>query len=321
MKRRIPKYFHARNDWMGAYCVMHGLLLWFGFGGLAWYLGHAAFMPTALQVLLIPVCIVIAGMGMFYVTTLSHEGFHGCLNRNRQVSMWMGMLVSSAIPGYVCVGYTLIHWPHHVYTNTERDPDFATYSQYRSFLARVGLGPMRSAKFFFKNTIRLIFRPESVCFAHYPLLPHVARRYAILNLALVAGFLVAHIQCAIWQPVAYLFVVALPMLGATCYLGMVPYIDHAGTNLTTGLNARDYTSRVFTFLLMGTNYHREHHLYPGVPSYKLPALHRFLLTADEAASHGAVEPGFLATLRIGAVGQLVPEAGVIHARVLEDGSV
>jgi len=321
MKQRIPEHFHLRNNCMGVYCVLHGLLLWWGTGSAAWCLANASGVPALLRFLLIPVCIVIAGMGMFYVTTLSHEGFHGSLHRNRHVSMWMGMVVSSTIPGYLCIGYTLIHWPHHVYTNTERDPDFVAYSRYRSFWTRVGLGPMHSASTFFKNTLRLTLQPKSVSFAHYPLLPRIAQYYAIVNLVLVAAFLGMHVVCAIWQPAAYLIVVVLPMLAATCYLGMVPYIDHAGTSQAAGRNARDYTSKVFTFLLMGTNYHREHHLYPGVPSYKLPALHRFLLTAEEAARHDAVEPRFLSALRIGAMGQLTQAPGELRACELKDRSV
>jgi hypothetical protein len=45
------------------------------------------------------------------------------------------------------------------------------------------------------------------------------------------------------------------------------------------------TSRVVAFFMCNENYHLEHHLYPGVPWYNLPALHR--ATKEELSRRGA----------------------------------
>jgi fatty acid desaturase len=45
------------------------------------------------------------------------------------------------------------------------------------------------------------------------------------------------------------------------------------------------TNRVTAFFMCNENYHLEHHLYPGVPWYNLPRLHRAM--RDDLAAAGA----------------------------------
>jgi len=125
-----------------------------------------------------------------------------------------------------------------------------------------------------------------------------------VNLMLVAFASAAYGTLAVLNLQMFVFVVVLPALVSTTYLGMVPYIDHSRTGLAKGENARSYTSWVFTGILVGTNFHREHHLYPNVPSYKLAAVHRFHKVNGLVSANAVVEPGFFAALRIGVGGQL-----------------
>jgi fatty acid desaturase len=80
-----------------------------------------------------------------------------------------------------------------------------------------------------------------------------------------------------------------------------PYIEHAGTGVGLFQDARTYSSPLMTALFAGNNYHLEHHLYPSIPCYRLPALHRHLEAAGYyAAAPVAVEPtlrGALAHIR------------------------
>ena len=43
------------------------------------------------------------------------------------------------------------------------------------------------------------------------------------------------------------------------------------------------STRFFSFLNINLNYHLEHHLFPGVPWYNLPKVHRILLDDYKAA--------------------------------------
>jgi beta-carotene hydroxylase len=304
VKTTLPKEFYEKNNVAGLYCIVHGLGLWMGLAYGAYLSYRAESLPLTLRLLLVALIVPVSGMAMFYTTTLAHEGFHGNLNRNRDVSMVLGICASSAIPLFVATGYTVIHWPHHLYTNTEKDPDFASYSRYRSFFTRVFIGPMQSGVSFFRNALNLALRHERGINTNYPFPRRTARAFAIFNLVLVALASVGYVALAVLNFQLYVFLVVLPMLVATTYLGMVPYVDHAGTGLAKGENARSYTSWVFTAILRGTNYHREHHLYPNVASYKLAAVHRFHRANGLLSANAVVEPGFLAALKIGVAGQL-----------------
>ena len=304
MKTTLPKRFYEKNNAIGLYCIAHGLGLWMGlaYGAYLIYRGEA--LPLAVRLLLVALIMPTSGMAMFYTTTLAHEGFHGNLNRNRHVSMLMGIGASSAIPLFVATGYTMIHWPHHLYTNTPDDPDFASYSRYRNAFSRVLIGPMQSGASFFSKVLKLVWHPDRGMVAHYPFAPRTTRAFVIFNLILVAAASVAYVALALSNIELFMFIVVMPMLVSTTYLGIVPYIDHSGTGLTKGENARSYTSWMFTAILLGTNYHREHHLYPNVPSYKLAAVHRFHQANGLLSAKAVVEPGLLAALRIGVRGQL-----------------
>lgn len=76
---------------------------------------------------------------------------------------------------------------------------------------------------------------------------------------------------------------ALPSeLHKISYLGTLGIIAHAlglfvvPAALARLTQARTRTSPFFTALFLGTNYHLEHHLYPSVPCYRLPRVHRIL---------------------------------------------
>lgn len=304
MKKTLPKRFFEKNNAIGIYCIVHGIGLWMGLAYGAYLIYRSEALPLAVRISLVALIMPVSGMAMFYTTTLAHEGFHGNLNRDRHISMLMGIVASSAIPLFVATGYTMIHWPHHLYTNTPEDPDFASYSRYRNVFSRVLMGPMQSGASFFSNAMNLVVRPARGMVAHYPFEPRTARSFAILNLMLVAAASAAYIVLALSNVELFVFIVALPMLVSTTYLGIVPYIDHSGTGLTKGENARSYTSWLFSAILFGTNYHREHHLYPNVPSYKLAAVHRFHRANGLLSPGAVVEPGFVAALRIGVRGQL-----------------
>jgi len=74
---------------------------------------------------------------------------------------------------------------------------------------------------------------------------------------------------------------------------MRAYMEHAGTVPGQFHDSRSYTSPLYTLLFFGGNYHLEHHLYPAVPSYRLPALHRHLASLGVLqAANSPIEPSF-----------------------------
>lgn len=73
-----------------------------------------------------------------------------------------------------------------------------------------------------------------------------------------------------------LVAIAIPHLLGLLYTGLRPYAEHGGTGPGLFLDARTRTSPFFSVLYFFNNYHLEYHLYPWVPCYRLPAVHRYL---------------------------------------------
>ena len=64
--------------------------------------------------------------------------------------------------------------------------------------------------------------------------------------------------------------------------------------------------RLIAFCLLYENYHLEHHLFPEVPSYHLPGLHRLLWPRLPRAVVGASYLAFLAHFARAPVGNSIP---------------
>ena len=68
---------------------------------------------------------------------------------------------------------------------------------------------------------------------------------------------------------------------------MSRYVEHAGTGLGMFRDSRSFTHPLYTVLFFGNNYHLEHHIYPGVPCYNLPQVHRMLAAGGYFERWGA----------------------------------
>jgi fatty acid desaturase len=77
----------------------------------------------------------------------------------------------------------------------------------------------------------------------------------------------------------------IPLLIASFYGNVRGWAEHTLTAPGHPLTiTRTVTSNpLFSFLNINLNYHLEHHLFPGVPWYNLPKVHRLLLDDYRAA--------------------------------------
>lgn len=302
-KPRLPTRFTQVSDVMGAYYLLHGLTLWVGggLGGcLAW---QADGLPLAVRVPIVGVLGLLSGAGMFFLALMGHEGFHGSLNRNRRVSMLMGIVASAVAPGFVSVGYNVIHWRHHLYTNTDKDPDYQLYRGNTTLLARLLHGPRLTMVNCLASVWKLV-NGSNQLEKSYPFTPQQAKRYAWLNIVLTFSVLSGYACLAVLQPLLFTFLVLIPAVVSQSYWAITPYIEHAGTGVGQRVNARTCTSIVLRFLLLGYTYHLCHHLYPRVQLHRLPALFLYLQEIGYIGDEASVETSLGTALRIGGMGRL-----------------
>lgn len=209
---------------------------------------------------------------------LAHETWHGNLLPRR----WQNTVAGTLLGLVVGIAHGPLrhdHLAHHRYNRTERDPD--AYNVGRpSFWPTV-----------LHYAIALLGLPLSVIYFNvlYPLQYYAwpaLRRHALVLL----GYVALHVVVWWWLVGAGLVHAALlvwvmPVLFTSPFNGLKSLADHyandwRGCRYRTATTVR--TLGWVTYAWNGLNYHLDHHLFPRVPGYNLPALHAQIRPALEA---------------------------------------
>ena len=240
---------------------------------------------------------LIGQQGLHLLGWVGHEGFHLALHRNKYVSGVMGVLASSLVLSFAQVGVAVTHWVHHRYTNQAADPDTRIFGRHQTLLRRLLFGRLAANRVFMANLLRVACnRPLGVANLG-PFRPVHLRALAWLNIAALLVFTAGYVALAVCSPLAALVGVVIPHVLGILLSGPRPYLEHAATGQGVFHDARTYCSPVMTVLFAGNNFHLEHHLYPSVPCYRLPAVHRRLRAAGYYDRAGvAIEPRFWGAL-------------------------
>ena len=164
-----------------------------------------------------------------------------------------------------------------LYQPSLADPDCKLFARYQSFWRRLLFARLASNRVNLANTVRMALGKPLGYAYNLPFPPGAIR--------MLAGFNIACSLCGF----RYTLAIACfdPLTGLVChrhtltswgslYTGLRPYVEHAGTGAGPFRDARTRTSPFFSILYFFNNYHLEHHLYPWVPCYRLPAVHRYL---------------------------------------------
>lgn len=300
LRKQLPDHLFRKSNIWPLYYILHGLTLWCGSSYLALLVYQTPELASWLRHPIMAGLLALAGLGLAHMGTLGHEGFHGNLNRNRRLSMLMGIVTSSMVPFYLVVGYSVTHWQHHLFTNQDRDPDYRFFRGRDRLLTRFSNGPVTLTGYL-AMTLAIAVNPEKVRDNPYPFKPAEARVFAIINLLCVLAFIAGYLYVVVAAPLVSLVMLGIPYLVASAYVSLLPYIEHAGIDPRSPETTRSYTSPLFTLVFLGLNYHREHHLFPSVQIHKLPALHRQLAAQGLLSEAAVIETSFLRTLKTGAM--------------------
>lgn len=226
---------------------------------------------------------------------LSHEATHYRLFQSRAMNDGIGWLASALI-GVSVYGYRVIHRIHHNHLYEKIDPDMplqAGYPRGRTYLYRklakdvAGFTFWKNYAYFFgapamnRDTGGRGGKSGDPLADTTPALRRKAMvdrwRVLLFQLALFAGFTWAgwlHFYLVLWVLPLLTLYQAVLRLRAVCEHGApadtASPLTAARTNVAVPLLARFY------LFPHHVNYHIEHHLYPAVPHYRLPELHREL---------------------------------------------
>ncbi|MBL8511716.1 MAG: fatty acid desaturase family protein [Betaproteobacteria bacterium] len=274
------------------------------FGLLAAAITLALLAWSSQAVMVSMILIGIAQHGLFI---LAHEAAHYRLFANRRWNDGVGRIIGM-IGGVSMCTYRVTHRLHHNNLYSEEDPDTAIHGGYprgKAYLWRklaqdlLGWNAWKTFAYFFgapsinEDTQRAIRPLDDTS----PQLRAAARRdrWWVVGFHLTAPLL-AWVIGGGHGLLLYLLLWLLPLLTvlqpilrlrAICEHGAVTDLSSpltaARCNRTWG-SVGNWLGRFFLFP-HHVNYHLEHHLYPAVPHYYLPRLHRLL--RDKGALDGA----------------------------------
>ena len=244
--------------------------------------------------------VVLMGIAQHSLFILSHEAAHYRLLSHRGANDVLGRLIGMSSGVSMCT-YRVTHRLHHNNLYGSEDPDTAIHGGYprgRAYLLRklaqdiVGWNAWKTYAYFFgapainEDTQRAIRPLDDTS----PQLRKAARqdRYWVVG-AHIAMPLLAYALAGWHGLVVYLVVWILPLmtalqpilrLRAVCEHGAVSDLSSPLTAARSNRTLGNGPNRVLGAVLFPhhVNYHLEHHLYPAVPHYHLPALHLALQT-------------------------------------------
>jgi fatty acid desaturase len=270
--------------------------------GLALAFGLWAW-PSACMLL----AVVVIGVQQHALFILAHEAAHYRLFRNRALNDSVGRLIGMA--GAISMPtYRVIHRLHHNNLYTDEDPDTAIHGGYprgTAYLWKklgqdlIGWNAWKTFAYFFgapaiNDQTQRAARPLD------DTSPQLRRAARIDRWFVVAFQLALPLVCFAfggWRGLGqYAVFWLVPMLTvlqpilrlrAICEHGAVNDLSSPLTAARTNRTAGSAANVLGRWLLFPhhVNHHLEHHLYPAVPHYRLPALHRLL--NDKGALAGA----------------------------------
>lgn len=287
-KPQLPASFYQHSK-LGTTCFILFMMTMFLMPGyLAYLLLCYSDLPAWLSLTMSLPLFILSGQGIHLMGWIGHDGLHFTLHENRIVSAIIGVFFSAGTVTFLEMGMALDHWTHHRYTNKPEDPDLRMFEKYKSFWSRMLFSRIRSNRHYVRRVYKLVTgQPldEELTKIILPFELSTIRKLAWFNIFSNLFWAAAYLLIAFVDMKAFLIMVLVPMVVALCISGLRPYIEHNGTQSEEFNNTRTRTSPVWTFLDFGGNYHFEHHMYPSVPQWRLPKLHRYLKAQGYMGTH------------------------------------
>jgi len=218
---------------------------------------------------------------------LMHDGTHYRLFNNRKLNDWVAELFL-AWPCFTSAQfYRQNHFPHHKYLNTADDPDMKRRMGDPAWvfpMTRTKLTKLLTFDFVGINTmalVKLIFKLSSN--ADKPPLGFTLIRYSFYSILFCMLYSLGLLEVFLlyWIVPLFTWLVMIMRIRSIAEHFSIPE-KNSWIYAQTRTTFAGIISKIF-LAPKNVNYHLEHHLYPSVPFYRLPELHKILMTKPEFA--------------------------------------
>lgn len=264
--------FQKRNNWYNFFSIL------FDWGIIIGSVILWSFFTNPFVYIL---SIILIGSRMRGLDNLTHEASHGMLFKNKVLNKWMACFFTTFPVFTSFTTYVKGHKNHHTYLwDYEKDPDAPR-------LREMGLSkPVENPiKFWISHVLRPVF------LVHVPkyikgtiatnLSPKGEPRSEMIARTI---FWLIIISCSVifnfWQLLLMFWIVPL-ITTFQVFRYWSEMSDHGGLESEHDLEAtrNSFGNPIERFLIHPHHdyYHLVHHLFPGVPHYNLPSVHRILM--------------------------------------------
>lgn len=222
---------------------------------------------------------------------LMHDGSHRRLAASAKISDWLGQWLCGAPLFFSMFSYQKLHLKHHRDPLAQDDPDLSLIGGYpiskKSFYRKIlrdatGLSYLKFIRYF----IYMARKPKVTSLETQEIKRQVTHQGSMSLSNVILSMLITNlflfgILYSIGHPWLYLTHWFLPMATSLQVLLRIRGIaEHAGyqPNPDQRLNSRTVVGSLQTMLFAPhyAHYHLEHHIYPAVPYYNLPKLHKLM---------------------------------------------
>jgi fatty acid desaturase len=277
------KELSAVSSWRGGLAVVTQWSVVLAAAALAVWSGHWAAYLLA---------VIIIGSRQHAMAILMHDASHYRLLRNRLANDLVSDLFLAFPVGVSTSLYRKRHLDHHRYTNTDADPDWHEMHQDEDWCwpklrwesAKLFAGDLLGLNA--AKTLKIIsnWSPWPKLFVFNAPNGNLNLRERLCLVGIIASTATILFFTGLWIPFLVLWILpSLTVLGAIFRIRSIA--EHLVTENTCELNAsRTVTPTLLERLLIApcnVNYHLEHHLFPSIPFYNLPEIHRRLMVDEE----------------------------------------
>lgn len=266
-------------------------LLEFGLIAAAVWVSETWWNPVIYALAVIVIGSRINGLG-----GLMHDAAHYRAYENRNLNDFIGEII--AIPTSASMaGYRNSHFAHHRELNSDNDPDWTRNVGLEEF--EFPTSPKNVIKHVMQYLSGLKVKTALGGFHKNAETRDIPAAVNRARMIFFAGLVAASIAFGFWKLLLLYWVVPL----ATVFLA-IRYVrnvaEHYAVEHENVLNESRTVIAPFWELWLiapwGLNYHLEHHLFPGVPCFRLAELHRILMTRDPFPQIAHVTHGYFSGL-------------------------
>ncbi|AKQ64594.1 fatty acid desaturase family protein [Myxococcus hansupus] len=265
------------------------------FGFLLLYLGAAALAVTLagrdsplIGWLARAALYLLAAASLHGISLFTHEAVHGGLARRPWLNRLGGMVCAlPVLQNYAA--YKVLHLRHHADLGGGKDPDhYANYTGRRWLELLMHVGRLLLGYPAYITLIPILGWRQGTAAERRWIEAEVG--LAAVAVALAVAFIPGQVLLHAWAIPMLLLNTMVNVRGMSQHT-FLPESDHPVRGTRTILS-----NPVTRFFMCNENYHLEHHLYPRVPWYNLPELHR-TLRAELVAQGAPFIPSYVSFVR------------------------